>query len=274
MPFRFQIINFIVMNYKPIPIIAILFFAACNDTETSLSYSNTIVPVALNYIVTNVYPHDSTSFTEGLEWHDNTLYESSGEYGTSSLTKINLDNGKALQKLTLENKYFGEGITILNGKIYQLTYKEGKCFVYDLKTFKKLKEFNYEGQGWGMTNDGKNLIMDDSTETLTYRNPNTFEIIKKIKVRDNNGPLPEINELEYADNFIYANVWKRDIIVKINPSTGSVIAIADISEIWKTIGQQKNDKAEVLNGIAYDSLKKRFFITGKYWNKLFGIKFN
>jgi glutamine cyclotransferase len=164
------------MNNKHL-IIAV-FFAACHHTETSLSNSNTL-PAALNYTVTNVYPHDSTSFTEGLEWQGNTLYESSGEYGISSLMKINLINGKPLQKITLENKYFGEGITILNGKIYQLTYKEGKCFVYDLKTLKKLKEFNYEGQGWGMTNDGKYLIMDDSTETLTYRDPVTFEGIKK-----------------------------------------------------------------------------------------------
>jgi glutamine cyclotransferase len=264
------------MNYKILPAISLLLLTAChyNNESAVLNSSNLQVPAIMNYTVTHIYPHDSTAFTEGLEWSDHQLYESTGEYGASQLKKVNLKTGTSLQKTELSMQYFGEGITILNGKIYQLTYKEGKCFVYDLNTFNKLKEFNYEGQGWGMTNDGKFLIMDDSTENLIYRDPETFKIIKKIKVTDNNGPLAEINELEYAGNYIYANVWKKDIIVKINPLTGVIVAKADLAEIWNTAGLELNDHADVLNGIAYDSIQNRFFITGKNWSKLFEVKFN
>lgn len=264
------------MNFKILTAFLLILLASCQNNNDSavLNSSNFPVPAIMNYTVTHIYPHDSTAFTEGLEWFDHQLYESTGEYGASQLKNVNLETGKTLQKRVLPMQYFGEGITILNGKIYQLTYKEGKCFVYDLKTFNKLKEFNYEGQGWGMTNDGKYLIMDDSTENLIYRDPETFNIIKKTKVTDNNGPLPEINELEYAGNYIYANVWKKDIIVKINPLTGVVVAKADLSDIWNIAGLEINDHADVLNGIAYDSIQNRFFITGKNWSKIFEVKFN
>ncbi len=261
------------MNYK-IFSLSVLLLAACQNNDSDSNNANVIVPATMNYTVTNIYPHDSTSFTEGLEWFDNSLYESGGEYEKSTLVKVDLKTGKDVQKINLAKEYFGEGITILNGKIYQLTYKEGKCFVYDVKTFNKLKEFDYNGQGWGMTNDGKSLIMDDSTDKLIFRDPNTFEIIKKVSVTDNNGPLSEINELEYVEGFIYSNVWQRDIIVKINPATGAVVAKADLSKIWNATGETQNDRADVLNGIAYDSTQKRFFVTGKNWSKLFEVTFN
>ena len=198
------------MNFKILTPLLLTLLASCqNNNESSvISSSNIQVPAIMNYTVTHIYPHDSTAFTEGLEWYDHVLYESTGEYGMSLLKKVNLESGKSIQTTELPKQYFGEGITILKGKIYQLSYKEGKCFVYDFQTFNKLKEYNYEGQGWGMTNDGKSLIMDDSTENLIYRDPETFNIIKKVRVTDNNEALSEINELEYARNYIYANVWK------------------------------------------------------------------
>ena len=267
------------MTHKLLFAVTTFLFAAChnNNDADSTTVSTVIVPATMNYTVTNIYPHDSTSFLEGLEWHDGFLYEGSGDpdyTGKSKLAKVDLVTGKDIQKINLAKEYFGEGITVLNNKIYELTYKEGKCFVYDFKTFNKLKEFNYDGEGWGMTNDGQYLIMDNKTDKLVYRDPNTFDIVKQVGVSDNNGPLSEINELEYVDGFIYANVYTRDIIVKIDPKTGSVVAKADLSKIWNTAGQTENDRADVLNGIAYDATQKRFFITGKNWSKLFEVKFN
>ncbi|MES2003561.1 MAG: glutaminyl-peptide cyclotransferase [Bacteroidota bacterium] len=260
--------------------------SACqnNNPESNAAINaNTIKePAVLNYTIVNVYPHDSTSYTEGLEWHDNVLYESSGDtkyIGISKLARVDLATGKDLQKIQLSKEYFGEGMTILNGKIYQLTWNEGKCFVYDQKTFKKIKEFSYSGEGWGMTNDGKYLIMDNSGNNLYYRDPETFQVVKTVGVFDNNGPVASINELEYVDGFIYANIWLTNYIIKIDPATGHVVGKADFSFVLDkyapgAISQKSQANDEVLNGIAYDSVGKRFFITGKHWPKLFEVKFN
>ncbi len=250
-------------------------FTACDNNNNEQTLNNGITPpVVLNYTVLNVYPHDITSFTEGLEWHDSTLYESTGLDGKSKLAKVNLKTGKDIQRIDLAKDIFGEGITVLNGKIYQLTYQTGKCFVYDFKTFKKINEFDYEGEGWGMTNDGKHLIMNNGNNNLYFRDPETFKIVNTIGVIDNNGPLAQINELEYVDGFIYSNVYTTNYIVKIDPNSGHVIAKADLSQIWNFASQQKNEEADVLNGIAYNSAQKTFFITGKNWSKLFEVKFN
>lgn len=240
------------------------------------------VPAVLNYTITNVYPHNTESYTEGLEWHDNALYESTGDtkyVGISRLAKVDLATGKDIQQIHIGKQYFGEGITVLNGKIYQLTWKEKVCFVYDFKTFKKLKEFTYSGEGWGMTNDGKYLIMDDSGSNLIYRDPETFQVVKTVGVSDNNGPLAMINELEFVDGFIYSNIYTTNYIVKIDPASGNVVAKADFSYVLNkyapgalTDEEQSNDS--VFNGIAYDSVGKRFFVTGKNWPKLFEVKFN
>ncbi len=270
-------------------IIALIFLGsltACGDNNSDVTATvsaNTIKePAVLNYTIVNVYPHDSTSYTEGLEWHDNVLYEGSGDTekkGISKLAKVDLVTGKDIQKIQLSKAYFGEGITVLNGKIYQLTWREGKCFVYDQKTLKKIKEFSYSGEGWGMTNDGKHLIMDDSGNNLYYRDPETFEVVKSVGVFDNNGPVASINELEYVDGFIYANVWLTNYIIKIDPATGYVVGKADFSFVLDkyapgAITRESQASDEVLNGIAYDSAGKRFFITGKHWPKLFEVKFN
>ena len=209
-----------------------------------------------------------------MEWHDSSLYESTGLDGKSKLARIDLKTGKDLLRIDLAKNIFGEGITVLNGKLYQLTYQTGKCFVYDFKTFKKISEFTYEGEGWGMTNDGKHLIMNNGNNNLYYRDPETFKIVNTVGVIDNNGPLAKINELEYVDGFIYSNIWTTNYIVKIDPNSGHVIAKADLTNLINQYLPQTIEEGSVLNGIAYDSLGKRFFITGKNWPKLFEVKFN
>ncbi len=263
-----------------LPFFSLVFLAACGgdtgsqSTETTTAPSNE--PPALNYTVTNIYPHDATSFTEGLEWHDGKLLESTGspDYtGSSKLAYVDLKTGDNIKKINLDKKYFGEGTTLLNGKIYQLTYKEKKCFVYDAKTFTKLKEFNYDGEGWGLTNNGKLLIMNNGGHSLYFRDPETFVIKDSVVVTDNNGPVEMINELEWVNGQIYCNIWQKDIIIKINSATGKVIGKADFSGMKEKYFPELAANADVLNGIAYDSTAKRFFITGKLWPKLFEVKF-
>lgn len=269
------------MKYLIAPVFLVSIFVGCkngSENDKELAPAN-FVPAVLNYTITNVYPHNTGSYIEGLEWHDTTLYESTGEYGKSKLARISLQTGKDILKIDLAKEYFGEGMTVLNGKIYQLTYNEGKCFVYDFITFKKIGEFSYQGEGWGMTNDGKYLINNDGSNNLYYRDPETFQIVKTVGVFDNNGPLGMINELEYVDGYIYSNVYTKNEIVKIEPATGKVVAKADFSYVLNkyapgAISDEDQMTKFVLNGIAYDSVGKRFFITGKNWPKLFEIKFN
>lgn len=259
---------------------AIAFGYGCNnnnnDKPDKKAESNE--PKQLQYTVTATYPHDASSFTEGLEFRDGFLYEGTGdtEYkGNSKLAKVDLTTGKDVKKINLSKEYFGEGISVLNGKIYQMTYKEQKCFVYDAKTFTKLKEFAYEGEGWGMTNDGKQLIMSNGGSNLYYRDPETFAVTKTVAVSNNYGPLSSINELEYVNGFVYANIWTTNKIVQIDVTTGKVVAEANFDDLLsKYAPETAGSKVDVLNGIAYDSIGKRFFITGKYYPKLFEVKFN
>jgi len=260
------------------------FLTGCRDNnkDETDNPNSVMEPAVLTYTITNVYPHNATYYTEGLEWHDNVLYESTGDpdrKGVSKLAKVDLATGKDIQQLTLSKEYFGEGMTVLNGKIYQLTYLEGKCFVYDLKTFKKTGEFTYTGEGWGMTNDGRNLIMNNGTNKLYYRDPATFQVVKTVDVIDNNGFVDSINEMEFVDGFIYANIWLTNYIIKIDPASGRVLAKADFSYVLNKyapgeVTEQDINNGAVLNGIAYDSVGKRFFVTGKLWPKLFEVKFN
>ena len=257
-----------------------LFITACtnNDkpTETpSTPTSADIVPVQMPYTVVKTYPHNPKSFTEGLEYHDTALYEGTGMEKESRLAIISLTTGKDIKTLKLADQYFGEGITQLNGKIYQLTYKSQKAFVYDAKTFKKLQEFSYEGEGWGLTNNGKEILMSNGSSKIVYRNPETFTITKTIDVSNEKGAVTYINELELVDGFIYANVWETRYIIKINPETGKVVGFADFTGILEQyVPGITTQQVDVLNGIAYDSVGKRFFITGKYWPKVFEVKFN
>ena len=232
--------------------------------------------ITYNYEVVNTYKHDPEAFTEGLQFYNGFLYESTGGYQkdpfSSSLRKTDLETGKVLQNFDLAGEYFGEGLTIIGGKIYQLTWKEKTCFVYDLATFKLLKEFKFDGDGWGMTNDGKNIIMTDSTHVLRFFDPETFQVVKTLPVFDAKGqPLMAINELEYIKGEIWSNIWMKNTIVRIDPATGKLLGTIDLSKLVNE-AQKDYDKADVLNGIAYDEATDRIFVTGKLWKKLYEIK--
>ncbi len=254
--------------------LVLLALSSCNNNNPDVKPADNAAnePQQLTYTITATYPHDPTSFTEGLEWRDSSLYESTGNYGESKLARVKLADGKDIKSIPLTKEFFGEGITVLNGKIYQMTYQEQKAFLYDAKTFAKLKEFTYEGEGWGLTNDGKQLIMSNGGSDLFFRDPETFAVTKKITVSNNYGPLPQINELEYVDGFVFANIWQTNKIVKIDLNSGKVVAEADFSDLLRKYPPQ--NKVDVLNGIAYDSVGKCFFITGKYYPLIFEVKFN
>ena len=262
-----------------LPFLSIIILNSCKDDVATDTAQSTMVinkePAILSYTVTNVYPHDTTSFTEGLEWHDGALYESTGLLNKSKLAAVDVVTGKDIK--TIKFSEFGEGITILNGKLYQLTYTEKKCFVYDVKTLKKIKEFTYDGEGWGMTNNGKQLVMDNGGDKLYFRDPETFKVMNIVSVTDNYGPVAKINELEWVNGIIYANIWETNTIITINPETGKVISKVDmtnlINQYVPAMVEKGPREGAFLNGIAYDSIGKRFFITGKLWPKVLEIKF-
>jgi glutamine cyclotransferase len=226
------------------------------------------VPV-LGIKVVKTFPHDPHAFTQGLEYYGGFLYESTGETGQSSVRKIELETGKVLHKTELSSEYFGEGLTIFRGKIYQLTWLTKVGFVYDLGTFRKLREFHFYGEGWGLAHDAANLILSDGTNTLRYLDPETFAVVRKLEVYDEKQAVTNLNELEYIENDIYANVWHANRIARIDARTGQVRAWIDCSAI--AAGEQKQPE-DVLNGIAYDSARHRIFVTGKDWAHLFEIR--
>ena len=227
-------------------------------------------PGNFTFEIVKTYPHDRTSFTQGLEWHDGHLYETTGKKGRSRLRKVALDTGKPVKDHRLSNDLFGEGMTILGDRIIQVTYKAEIGIVYDLATFKELNRFSYPGDGWGLTNDGKRIIMSNGTATLHFMDPKTLERTGSVTVTDNDIPVFYLNELEYVEGEIYANIWKRDKIVRIDPATGRVLGYIDLTSLRARGGISAF--AEVLNGIAYDPATKRLFVTGKEWSKLFEIR--
>ncbi|MCY1721887.1 glutaminyl-peptide cyclotransferase [Prolixibacteraceae bacterium Z1-6] len=244
-----------------------------NTSLKALTVVSDIQPKQLTYQVVNNYPHLKTSYTQGLEYRNGYLYEGTGEKGHSKLLKVDLKTGKALQSFDLEDKYFGEGITILNDKIYQLTYHAQKGFVYDLETFARIDSFQFKSQqGWGLTNDGTNLIMSDGTNVLTWLNPHDFSIIKTLQVANNRGTMNVLNELEYIDGIIYANIYTTDYIVKIDVKTGKVLEEIDMSGLIDMYHKQ-SERIDVLNGIAYDKENDRMFVTGKLYPRLFEVNF-
>lgn len=268
------------MKFTCLIVVSLFTIISCNNsnTEERLTGAESVANAAAieqktAFQIIAQYPHNNTYFTEGLEYKDSVIYESTGLNEQSKLCKLDLKTGKELLEIDLDKKYFGEGITILNNKIYQLTYKEEKCFVYDAKTFKKLNELSYKGEGWGMTNNGKQIIMSNGSNNLYFRNTNTFVEENVIAIFDENGPLGNINELEYVDGFVYANIWYKNYIVKIDPKQGKVIAKYDLSSLISQYLPNLSPEA-VLNGIAYNPKTKNFYITGKNWPALFEIKFN
>jgi len=261
-----------------------LLVSACNNENrpagagNSNTDSNAVpVPAVISYDILNEYPHDPNAFTEGLEYKDGFLYESTGQYGMSDIRKVDLKTGKVLLSAKMGPRYFGEGLTLLNGKLYQLTYREGKGFIYDPATLKMEKTFNFNtAEGWGMTNNGACLIFDDGSNVQHYLDPITFKEVKQLAVTDEHGPVNEINEPELIHGYIYANQWRTDNILKIDTTTGRVVARADLSTLRQRTGippvSGDPHGPDVLNGIAYDTANNRIFITGKNWPKLFEIR--
>lgn len=226
------------------------------------------VPV-LGIKVLKTFPHDPHAFTQGLEYYGGFLYESTGETGQSSVRKIELETGKVLQKTELGSEYFGEGLTIFRGKIYQLTWLTKVGFLYDLRTLRKLGEFHYYGEGWGLAHDATNLILSDGTNTLRFLDPETFAVVRKLEVYDEKQAVTNLNELEYIENDIYANVWHANRIARIDAKTGQVLAWIDCSAI---AAEEQKQPESVLNGIAYDYARHRLFVTGKDWAHVYEIR--
>ncbi len=220
--------------------------------------------------VVATYPHDVLAYTQGLQWFDGRLFESTGVVGTSGIREVELATGRVIRKQDLETPHFGEGIVILGDKLYELTWTSGKAFVFDWKTFKRTGEFTYEGEGWGLTTDGTSLIMSNGTSQIVWRDPKTFHTTKSITVTDHGTPVEKLNELEWVKGEIWSNVWQSDQIARIDPATGNVLGWIDLSGILPAL--DRTGKEDVLNGIAYDAEKDRYFVTGKYWPKLFEIK--
>ncbi len=221
--------------------------------------------------IINTYPHDPDAFTQGLVFKDGFLYEGTGLYGKSSLRKVELGTGKILQIRHLPSYFFGEGITVFDSKIIQLTYRSRVGFVYDLSSFDLIKTFTYPTEGWGITHNGAQLIMSDGTATLLFLDPGTFAITGRLKVIDENGPVHRLNELEFVRGEIYANIWQTDLIARINPKSGKVKAWIDIKGLVP-VKDRRQQREGVSNGIAYDEQNDRLFVTGKLWPQIFEIR--
>lgn len=241
------------------------------STSTRLEVASGVVPKLLKYTIVNTYPHDINAFTEGFEFFRDTLMESTGQNGKSYLAKTDYKTGKTYKKVDLDQQYFGEGITVINNKIYQLTWQNLTGFVYDANTLKKIKEFKFDKQveGWGMTNDGKNIYHSDGTEKIWTMDPETLKLVDFINVYTNDSKIKSINELEWVDGKIYGNIWQKDAIAVINPKTGAVEGVLDLTALKAKI---TNKLADVLNGIAYNKKTNTIFVTGKNWDKTFELK--
>jgi len=273
-------------KFLPIAVLAVL-LASCNNNDHSTNTppdngAAIPAPSTLGYSVVNTYAHDTSFFTEGLEFYNGLLFESSGS-GTDGDEKpaypsafgiLNLVTGTVDKKAELNNiTYFGEGITFFNGKIYQLTWKNGVGFIYDAKTYKKLGEFNYTGQGWSLTHDSTRLMMSDGSSNIRFLDPATLKVQSIIGITDNNGPVSNINELEYVNGYLYANQWETNYILKIDLNSGRVIGRLSLDSL-DAEAKKKFPGARELNGIAWHAATNSLYVTGKCWPAVYEIKLN
>jgi glutamine cyclotransferase len=239
--------------------------------EGSVKVLNNKEPEIYTYEIINTYPHDITSYTQGLEFYDNVLYESTGQYNESKLRKVDYTTGTILKNLELSNGFFGEGLTILNNTIYQLTWQEDTCLIYDVDTFEKKGVFRYDlsEEGWGLCNDGTSLYKSDGTEKIWTLNTDTYTEDDYIEVFTNKGKIPSLNELEWINGKIYANIYQRNGVAIIDPTTGAVEGVIDFTPLRNLVTQHEG--LDVLNGIAYNPQTNTIFVTGKRWDKLFEV---
>ncbi|MEO1799907.1 MAG: glutaminyl-peptide cyclotransferase [Cyanobacteria bacterium J06629_2] len=237
------------------------------QSPTTLAEEKTNV---CSYEIVATYPHDPKAFTQGLIFDDGELYESTGLRGQSTLRKVDLETGKVLQKEKLDDRYFGEGLTLWEDRLIQLTWVSNKGIVYDRETLEEIQTFTYPTQGWGLTHNKQELILSDGSDILYFLDPDTYEEVKQIQVTDEQRPVDKLNELEFINGEIWANVWLSDRIARIDPETGNVLGWIDLTGIIEPVPTPKQDA--VLNGIAYDAESDRLFVTGKLWSKLFEIE--
>jgi glutaminyl-peptide cyclotransferase len=227
------------------------------------------LPAVAGFKVVAAYPHDADAFTQGLAIEAGRLYEGTGQYGASTVRLVDLGSGRPQKQRALGPRYFGEGIAILNGDLFQITWQNGVVVVYDLETFEVERTVQYEGEGWGLTHDGRQLIMSDGSATIRFRDPQSFAVTREIEVRNEGVPVTKLNELEYVDGEIWANIWYDDRIARISPADGNVLGFIDLSTLYP---QSARGSEAVLNGIAYDTAAKRLFVTGKNWPQLYEIE--
>ena len=252
--------NFVIISFLAFLMIFTAFFLFSVDSDN--------VPV-ISVDPIEKYPHDKKAFTQGFEFHKGTFFEGTGLRGASNLREVNIITGKVLRSRQLSPEFFGEGITIINGKIYQLTWKSGKAFQYDLETFELIREFGINGEGWGLTNDGNNLIMSNGTDKIVFLDPRSFKLVRTLSVTKNGKPQNLLNELEFIKGDIWANVWKTDDILRINSKTGQVKSVLDLSNI-----SERKHVDDVANGIAWDKEKDIVYVTGKLWSNVYKLNLN
>ena len=227
-------------------------------------------PLYYSFNVLAIHPHDGTSFTQGLVYHDGLLYEGTGLYGRSSLRIAELSTGDIIEQVNLPGDYFGEGMTIMGDRVYQVTWKENTGFVYSMDDLTEIRSFSYSGEGWGLTHDGSHLILSNGSSILSFLDPETFQVVRTVDVTYDDAPVPDLNELEYVDGLVYANVWQLDQIVLIEPDDGVAVGWIDLDGIEGHL--DSNEGIDVLNGIAYNPETGRLLVTGKLWPNVFEIE--
>ena len=260
-----------------IPLVRLLLLAACpplvvfSVSATGFVTRSSVQPVTvMGYEIVNEYPHDPSAYTQGLYFENGFLYEGTGRYGRSSVRKVELETGRVVQQVDLPPWLFGEGVAALGGLIYQLTWEAHVGFIYDRATFDRRGQFSYDSEGWGLTHDGQHLIMSDGSSFLSFRDPQSFAEVRRLRVFDRSGAIEELNELEFIDGRIWANVWHRDDILQMDPESGALVGRVDLTGL---LGDDYPlDPEGVLNGIAYDSEGDRIFVTGKLWPRIVEIR--
>jgi glutaminyl-peptide cyclotransferase len=260
-------------------LLVIIVLMGCNNPDTSAGIDPELISKptpAIAYKIVNVYPHDTSAYTQGLQLYNGKLYEGTGDYEFSSIRITDLKTGKVEKKHMMgSNKIFGEGINIFKGKIYQLTWQSNLVYVYDLGNIDKpLKTFTWPYEGWGITNNGTELIISDGSANIYFVNADSFTVKRRITVATDGGPIDNINELEYIEGYIYANVYQTDFIVKIDPANGNVVGKMDFPDLRKNFAKEITDRTDYFNGIAYDSASKKIYVTGKRWPRMFEISLN
>lgn len=265
----------LIMRLSLVLVLALFTIQCQPGTNSNSSNKTTETPASgptpkYGYQIVNIFPHDSNAFTQGLILMDGKLVESTGQEGFSSLRRVDLESGRVLKKVDVPVPYFAEGLAALNGKLYQLTWQHNIGFIYDAQTFDRLGQFNYQGEGWGLTTDGQSLILSDGTPQIRFIDPAGFRVTRSITVTDGSAQVRELNELEYVKGEIYANVWHDNRIAAIDPQSGHVKAWIDLNGLMPE-GELQDPEA-VLNGIAYDQSSDKLIVTGKLWPRVFEIK--